>query len=120
LATPVLHRPSLTFGAVPSPAVEIARREWEESHRRLEAAAGDRGRYRRLLDQVAAVHAELRKRVGQTFTLGDLVEEYGRAERWSRDAVAELDPPPDWPRTLSVVEGAAFHAYARGALDYEP
>jgi hypothetical protein len=116
----MLHRPSLTFAAVPSPAVEIARREWEESHRLLEAESGDRARYRRLLDQMDAVLSELRKRVGQTFTLGDLAEEYGRAERWSREAVAQAGPPAGWPRTLSVVEGAAFHVYARGALDYKP
>jgi hypothetical protein len=116
----VLHRPPLTFGAVATAAVETARREWEESSRRLEAEAGDPTRYRLLLDQVDAVRAELRRRIGQTFTLAELVDEYARAERWSREAVEESAPAPGWPRTLSVVEGAAFHAYARGATDYAP
>ena len=97
-----------------------ARQEWEESHRRLEVVAGDRVRYERLLEQVEAVTAELRRRVGQTFTLDDLARAYVDADRWSRDAVAATDPPPGWPRTLAVVEGAAFHVYARGAIDYEP
>jgi hypothetical protein len=101
-------------------AVEIARREWEESSRRLEAEAADPTRYRQLLDQVDAVSAELRRRIGQTFTLAELVDEYARAERWSRDAVQAAAPTAGWPRTLSVVEGAAFHAYARGATDYVP
>ena len=101
-------------------AVEIARREWEESNRLLEAEAGDRARYVRLLEQVEAVLAELRKRVGQTFTLAELAAEYVRVERWSRDAVERTGPPPGWPRTLAVVEGAAFHLYARGAIDYAP
>ena len=101
-------------------AVETARREWEDSYRQLEAQAGDPARYRRLLDQVDAIVTELRRRVGQTFTLADLAEAYSGAERWSRDAVEDSGPPPGWPRTLSVVEGAAFHAYARGALDYAP
>jgi hypothetical protein len=101
-------------------AVGIARREWEESNRLLEAEAGDRARYVRLLEQVEAVLAELRKRVGQTFTLAELAAEYVRVERWSRDAVESTAPPPGWPRTLAVVEGAAFHLYARGAIDYAP
>ena len=103
-----------------SAALENARREWEDAGRALAAAAGDRARYARLLEQVEAVGAELRKRVGQTFTLERLAEEYGRAERWSRDVVEDSDPPPDWPRTLALVEAAAFHLYSRGAVDYTP
>jgi hypothetical protein len=101
-------------------AVETARAEWDEGHRRLESYADQPEVYARLLEQVEAVSDELAKRVGQTFTLAELVEAYGGAERWSRDAVAERAPAPGWPRTLSVVEGAAFHRYQRGAVDYEP
>ena len=100
--------------------IETARREWEEGYRRLQAEAGDRLRYERLMVQVEVVSAELRRRVGQTFTLAELVEAYGAAERWSRDAVAATQPPPGWVSTLSLVEGAAFCLYARGAVDYEP
>jgi hypothetical protein len=101
-------------------ALETARAEWEEAHRRLESYAGEPDRYTRLLDQVEAVTDELAKRVGQTFTLATLAEAYGSVDRWSRDAVAERAPAPGWPRTLSVVEGEAFHRYQRGAVDYEP
>ena len=101
-------------------ALETARAEWEEGHRRLEGYAGEPERYVRLLEQVEAVTDELAKRIGQTFTLAELVEVYSSAERWSRDAVAERAPSPGWPRTLSVVEGEAFHRYQRGAVDYEP
>jgi hypothetical protein len=100
--------------------VDNARLEWEESTRRLEAEAGNRARYLALLEQVEAVSAELRRRIGETFTLEELASEYARAESWSRDAVAASSPPPGWPRTLTLVEGAAFHRYARGAVDYEP
>ena len=103
-----------------SAAAEHARQEWQEAERELAEEAGDRRRHARLLAQVDAVTAELRKRIGQTFTLDELAEEYGRAERWSRDVVEDSDPLPDWPRTLSMVEGAAFHRYARGATDYTP
>ena len=100
--------------------VENARQEWEESLRRLEQEGSDRERYERLLEQVEVVTAELRRRVGQTFTLADLAAEYARADAWSREAVEESHPPPGWPRTLALVEGAAFHLYSRGAVDYEP
>jgi len=99
---------------------EIARAEWEEAHAGLEREARDRTRYERLLGQVEVVTAELRKRVGQTFTVAELVTAYEDAERWARDAVAEAAPASGWARDLSLVTGAAFHQYARGAVDYEP
>ncbi len=101
-------------------AVESSRREWEESVARLEGEAGDRARYVRLLEQVDLVIAELRKRVGQTFTLAELVAAYDDADRWAREALAEAEVPRDWPRTLATVTGAAFHQYARGAVDFRP
>jgi len=101
-------------------ALETARAEWDEGHRRLEAYSAEPQLYARLLEQVDAVSAELARRVGQTFTIAELVDAYAGAERWSRDAVADHAPAPGWPRTLSVVEGEAFHRYQRGAVDYEP
>ena len=63
---------------------------------------------------------ELRKRVGSTFTLRELADEYGRADDWARDAVAERATHPGWLSSFAIVEGAAFHLYSRGAVDYEP
>jgi hypothetical protein len=100
--------------------VESARREWEDGHRRLLEQARDETARDRLLAQVDAVAAELRRRVGGVFTLRELTEAYARSEEWSRAVVAEQAPGPGWPRTLSLVEAAAFHQYARGAQDYEP
>ena len=74
----------------------------------------------RLHTQMNAVTAELRRRVGATFTLRDLTEAYVDSERWAWEAVAEHAPAPGWSRTLSLVGDAAFHLYARGALDYTP
>jgi hypothetical protein len=103
------------------PAPDHVRHEWEESARRLEASAGDRDRYRALLAQLELLTAELRKRVGQTYTLADLARAYGDAERWGAAVLGEeADVPAWWPQTLSMLLGAAFHAYARGAVDYEP
>ena len=100
--------------------VESARREWEEGRRRLDEEARDRATGERLLAHVDAGTDELRRRVGGTFTLAELARAYAGAESWSREAVSERAPLPGWPRTLSIVEAAAFHEYARGAVDYEP
>lgn len=100
--------------------VESARREWEEGSRRLLDHADDATARERLLAQVDAVAAELRRRVGGVFTLRELAAAYARSEEWSRTVVSEEAPAPGWPRTLSLVEAAAFHRYARGAQDYQP
>lgn len=100
--------------------VENARREWEDGHRRLQDEARRQPQPERLLAQVDAVTAELRRRVGGTFTLRELATAYAGAESWSREVVAAHAAAPGWPRTLSLVEAAAFHEYARGAQDYEP
>jgi len=100
--------------------LDSARREWEDGYRRLLDQADDTTTRERLLAQVDVVAAELRRRVGGVFTLRELAEAYARAEEWSRAVVAEEAASPGWPRTLSLVEAAAFHLYARGAQDYAP
>lgn len=100
--------------------VESARRDWEDAYRRLEEASRDPARADGLRVQLRAVTEELRKRVGSTFTVGELAAEYRRAEGWTRDAVAADQLGPQWLSTLAIVEGAAFKLYARGAVDYEP
>lgn len=100
--------------------VESARREWQDGHRRLLEVAREAPARERLFEQVDAVAAELRRRVGGTFTTRELAAAYAEAERWTRAVVAEQAAAPGWPRTLSLVEAAAFYLYARGAQDYEP
>ncbi len=111
LAGPVLLRMS---------RVEVARQEWEEGSRRLEAAREDARRYGQLLELLELVLDELRKRVGQTYTLAELVAAYGESERWAREVLAERASTPGWTRDLTIVLAAAFDAYQRGAIDYEP
>jgi hypothetical protein len=102
--------------------VELARQQWEEGRRRIEAArSADPAAYRRLASQVDLVADELRKRVGQTFTLAELTDAYAHADDWARDLLFDAAeraeaPPPN----VSVVADAAFHRYARGASDYVP
>lgn len=101
-------------------SLETTRREWEEGNRRLQAAASDRTLYQRLLAEVELVLDQLRRRVGQTFTLGDLASAYGDADRWVQEALQLAEPAPGWPARTTTVQDAAFHLYSRGAVDYKP
>ena len=101
-------------------ATETVRREWEEGNRRLEELLRDPVARPRLLAQLEVVTDELRKRVGQSFTLEELAAAYARADDWARAAVGERAATPGWPRTLATVQDAAFHMYQRGAVDYTP
>jgi hypothetical protein len=99
--------------------LESARRDWEVAYRRLLEESRDPVKADLLRSQLEVVSAELRKRVGGTYTLDELASEYGRADDWARSAVAEK-AATCWLGTLSIVEGAAFLLYSRGAVDYEP
>jgi hypothetical protein len=100
--------------------VEVARQEWEEGSRRLEAAREHGRRYGQLLELLELVLDELRKRIGQTYSLEELVAAYRESEPWAREVLSERATAPGWPRDLTVVLAAAFDAYQRGAIDYEP
>jgi hypothetical protein len=93
-------------------AVEHARQQWEEGHRRLQSYSDDRALFQ-LQAQVRLVVDELSRRVGQTFTLAELAHAYNDADRWLYDVLGPA-------RDLTIVQDAAFHLYARGAVDYAP
>ena len=100
--------------------VELARQQWRDGRRRVEAARDDAPRYERLHAQVDVVVRALRRRVGATFTLAELAAAYDGAEDWARalleDVRAEDAPPPE----AALAVDAAFDLYARGAADYAP
>lgn len=99
---------------------DSARQEWEEGYRRFEAASREPAAQERLLRQLEVLTDELRRRVGQTFTIEQLAAAYERADAWALDAVSEHAANPGWPRTVAMVQAAAFHMYQRGAIDYTP
>jgi hypothetical protein len=102
--------------------VQLARQQWEEGRRRLEARRStDHDAYRLQTAQVALLNDELRKRVGQVFTLAELANVYDGADDWAREllldvAVGTAGPTPD---TANVTD-AAFASYAHRASDYTP
>jgi hypothetical protein len=93
--------------------VETTRQEWEEGYRRIQAARADRRRYQALMSDVDSVRDELRRRVGQTFTVAELAGAYLDADAWMREVVFDR-------RELPLIGAAAFHLHARGATDYAP
>jgi hypothetical protein len=99
--------------------LDVARQEWEEGSRRLEAARDDGPRYRQLLELLDLVLDELRRRIGQTYTLAELADAYGESERWAREVLEERATAASWPRDLTLVLAAGFDAYQRGAADYK-
>jgi hypothetical protein len=101
-------------------SVAVARHEWEDGTRRLEAARDDVRRYHELLELLDLILDELRKRVGQTYTLEQLAGTYRDAESWARELLDERSSLPGWPRDLTTVLAAAFDAYQLGAVDYAP
>jgi hypothetical protein len=105
---------------MPSATLDATRQEWEEGYRKLESASRDRQRYRALLAELELLLDELRRRIGQTFTLDELAEAYAGADRWVQETLAEHETAPGWPTRLTTVQDAAFHAYSRGAVDYRP
>jgi hypothetical protein len=105
--------------AQPEALVDSTRREWAEAHRRLQSLASDQTLYWRLVAELDGVTDELRRRVGEVFTLEQLVAAYGDADRWSREVLDERGGPGAH-RHAALLEDAAFHLYSRGASDYRP
>lgn len=100
--------------------IELARQQWQDGSRRVERTRSDPALYARLHGQVGVVTAELRRRIGQTYTLAELAELYAGADDWARSALDEAEPEAPAPPEVSTVADAAFYLYARGASDYAP
>jgi hypothetical protein len=103
-----------------SSAVELARQQWAEGHRQLQAVRSDVRHYQAMLSQVNAVTDELRRRIGSVYDLDELVASYHDADSWLREELADALPGSESSPDASVAADAAFYLYARGARDYEP
>lgn len=98
-------------------AIELARHQWEEGRRTLQRAPGASAAL--LAAQVEVVSAQIVSRLGQVFTLADLVAVYGGADRWSLAAIHDA-LPDGVPAQAAAVADAAFEIAARRASDYRP
>jgi hypothetical protein len=100
--------------------LEAVRQEWEDGYRRFSVMASDSRSRSRLYKELEVVSDQLKRRVGQKFTIIEAVDAYRDAENWAAEAMAEHVPGRTWSRDLTIVIDAAFHLYARAAVDYEP
>jgi hypothetical protein len=102
--------------------LETARQQWDEGLRRLDTVGAETARGRHLWLLVEAVLAELRRRVGQTFTLTELARAYDGAEDWVRDVVREAAPPQARAgiRTSRSSRTPPSPITRAGASDYRP
>jgi hypothetical protein len=100
--------------------IELARQQWQDGSRRIERTRSDPALYARLHELVGVLTSELRRRIGQTYTLAELVDIYPGADDWARSVLDDADPDASAPPEVSTVADAAFYGYARGASDYAP
>jgi hypothetical protein len=89
--------------------------QWESGKRALDEI--DDPRRRRLADRViGAIRDELRRRIGPTFSAGELADLYGEGTDWCQQVAIDVAPAiEDEAQTLA---DAAFWLYLRGATDF--
>jgi len=100
--------------------VELARQLWEDGRRQVGRAQPGSAESRRLAAEIELVVAELRRRIGQTFTLGQLAVAYDGAAEWAQQLLYDVRPEDVSPPDTGTVTDAAFDVYAHGASDYRP
>lgn len=98
-------------------AVENAVFQWEEGFRTLQTARSGSAADRALARAVLAVQDELRKRLGSSFAVAELVALYGDGTDWALDVTlaSRADEPP--PASATAID-AAFYLYMREASDF--
>ena len=92
-----------------------ARLQWQDGERRLRELAPDG---RRTFDRVVErLVAELRRRLGSSFTAQELAELYDRSNAWTMPIAIEVAPrePVAWEQWVA---DAAFGRYLRDASDW--
>lgn len=103
-----------------SATIEASRQQWQDGYQRFLTLAGRLTDRERVYLELETISDELRRRIGQTFTLAEAVELYNDGERWAAEAMAERTAVRGWARDLVIVLDATFHLYTRAAVDYVP
>jgi hypothetical protein len=95
---------------------ETAIHQWREGERRLAAAPAQE---RPALERVTSrTHAELRRRLGGSFTVDELVDLYDRGTSWFLDLAVGVAPGAPWAWEARTTCDAAFARYVREASDF--
>ena len=95
---------------------EIAREQWAQGVQRLDEAYPEQVP---TLERVTRViQNEIRRRVGGSFTLDELVEFYDEGTGWCLDLAVEEAPDEPFAWDARIVADAAFGRYSRSARDF--
>ncbi len=95
---------------------ELVAQEWKQGERRAAELPPEQ---RRVVDRVVGeLVAELRRRLGGTFVVDELVELYDRGTDWCMDIAFALAPGAPWAWDPRTTADAAFARYVREAQDY--
>lgn len=95
---------------------ESAVQQWRGGAERLERAPADRAR---VLERVVErITADLRRRLGSTFVVDELVELYDAGTEWAQQLAMRVAPEHPFAWEPRVVVDAAFARYVRDAADY--
>jgi len=96
------------------PGIASALIEWDAGERRLDEPGPARDARLRV---AGAVDDELRRRVGATYALADLVQAYGESSRWFLEVAERTAPtvPAAWDPACTL--DAVFARWARNARD---
>jgi hypothetical protein len=97
-------------------AFDTALLQWQDGERRLRGAEPAQ---RPVLERVTGrIVAELRRRLGGSFTIDELVDLYERGTGWTLDLAFDTAPGAPFAWDERVVADAAFARYLREAVDY--
>jgi hypothetical protein len=95
---------------------ELALQQWRAGDERLAQVHGvERIAVERVCD---ALLAELRRRLGSTFTTDELVELYDQGTSWCLDLAAATAPGAPWAWDERLVADSTFYRYVREAQDF--
>ncbi|HWK29344.1 MAG TPA: hypothetical protein VNS09_22465 [Solirubrobacter sp.] len=95
---------------------ETAQEQWQAGVRRLDEAPPAQ---QATLERVTrAIHGELRRRLGGTFTLDELSDLYDEGTDWCTDLAVQVAPEEPYAWDARLVADAAFGRYQRAATDF--
>ncbi len=96
---------------------DVARFQWQEGEQRLRAAPPEQQRV--LYRIVEDVLAELRRRLGGTFSSDELAALYAaEGTGWAMEIAARVAPDDAWAWDPRIAADAAFARYLREAADF--
>lgn len=95
---------------------DTASDQWTAGLRRLDTAPAEQ---RHILELVTTrIEADLRRRLGGSFTAAELAELYDQGTGWCSDLAYAAAPEHPYAWDVRVVADAAFARYLRAATDY--